>query len=133
VSHCKNSNCLPNATADNSTFAIHIEANVQFDCAIIALSERATEAAMDNWQAVRAQYPTQWVLIEAYDAYTQAGQRIIPRLELIAAFGDAWDAAWARYKALHYADCRREYYVVHTDRAALDIGVIDAFGRVVES
>jgi len=67
----------------------------------------------------------------SFDAYTQAGQRVIPHLELIADFGDGWDAAWSRYKALHHADPRREYYVVHTDREELDIGVIDAFGREV--
>lgn len=84
-----------------------------------------------NWQDLRAQYPRSWVIVEAFDAYTENGQRIIPRLELIAAFGDDWEAAWKRYKALHRAAKRREYYVLHTDREALDIGVLDAFWRVL--
>ena len=79
---------------------------------------------------MRQKYPSRWLLVEAFEAYTKAGRRVIPNLELIADFGDDWGAAWSRYKALHRADPRREYYVVHTDREELDIGVIDAFGRV---
>lgn len=84
-----------------------------------------------DWQTLRTQYPHSWLLVEAFDASTEGDQRIIPHLELIASFGSDWDAAWERYKSLHHADRRREYYVLHTDRETLDIGVIDAFGRVV--
>ncbi len=86
---------------------------------------------MMNWQELRLQHPHSWLLVEAFDAYTEGNQRIIPHLELIAAFGDDWEAAWERYKALHHADKYREYYVLHTDREALDIGVLDAFRRAV--
>jgi hypothetical protein len=86
-----------------------------------------------DWQAIRQQHPASWVLVEAFNAYTEAGQRVIPHLVLIAAFGDDWHEGWERYKALHHADRRREYYLLHTNRAELDIGVIDVFGRVVNS
>jgi hypothetical protein len=84
-----------------------------------------------NWQALRQRYPHSWLVVEAFGASTEHGQRVIPRLELIADFGADWEAAWERYKALHHTDKRREYYVLHTDREVLDIGVLDAFWRVL--
>ncbi len=84
-----------------------------------------------NWQELRERHPHSWLVVEAYGAYTDNGQRVIPRLELIAGFGDDWQAAWERYKALHHADKQREYYMLHSDREALDIGMLDSFRRVV--
>lgn len=85
-----------------------------------------------NWRELREQYRHSWLVVEAFNAYTENGRRIIPHLELIAAFGSDWKSAWERYKALHHADKRREYYMVHTDREQLDIGVLDSFRRVVD-
>jgi hypothetical protein len=55
---------------------------------------------------------------------------MINQVDLIAAFED-WQGAWQHYKALHHAHKDREYYVLHTDRADLNIGVIDTFGRII--
>ena len=84
-----------------------------------------------NWQEIRKRHPHSWLVVEAFEAYTDNGQRVIPHLELIADFGDDWQAAWERYKALHHADKQREYYMLHSDREALDIGVLDSFRRAV--
>ena len=84
-----------------------------------------------NWQEIRQKYPHRWVVVEAFGAYTENGQRVIPHLELIADFADDWKPAWERYEALHDADKWREYYVLHTDREELNIGVLDAFRRPV--
>lgn len=84
-----------------------------------------------NCHEIRTQYPHSWLLVEAFDAHTENGQRIIPHLELIAVFNQDWDATWERYQSLHRADKNREYYILHSDREALDIGVIDAFGQVL--
>lgn len=84
-----------------------------------------------NWQEIRAQYPHRWLVCEAIGAYTEGAERVIPRLEVVGAFDDDWHPAWAHFKQLHAEDKWREYYVLHTDREALNIGVIDAFGRVV--
>lgn len=83
-----------------------------------------------DWQVIRQRHPAAWVLVEAFNAYSHNGQRIIPHLELVAEFGEDWNKGWERYKALHHADRNREYYLLHTDRLELDIGVIDTFGRV---
>ncbi|MEP7293520.1 MAG: hypothetical protein ABI835_17170 [Chloroflexota bacterium] len=84
-----------------------------------------------EWQELREKHPHSWLVIEAIGAFTEDSQRVIPQLNLIATFGTDWQAAWDHYKTLHRADKQREYYVVHTDRAALDIGVLDSFWRVV--
>ena len=84
-----------------------------------------------NWQELRQNYPSNWLVVEAIDAFTENNQRIIPNLRFIAAFGSDWQAAWDHYKSLHRADKDREYYVLHTDRESLDIGVLDSFWRVI--
>jgi hypothetical protein len=85
-----------------------------------------------NWQEIREQYPSRWMVVEAIDAYTKGGERVIDKLEVVGAFGDDWQPAWELYKEVHHADRKREYYVLHTDRVELDIGVIDALGRIVK-
>ena len=82
-----------------------------------------------NWQELRGKYPHRWLVVEAIDAYTERGQRVIPHLELIAAFAEDWEPAWSCYQGLHEADKSREYYFLHTDREELNIGVLDAFLR----
>jgi hypothetical protein len=83
-----------------------------------------------NWQQIREQYPNRWVVVEALNAVTQGAQRVINELALDGVFDD-WESAWREYTSLHNADKWREYYMLHTDRAELNIGVIDSFGRVV--
>lgn len=83
-----------------------------------------------DWSQIRQHYPGQWVVVEAFDAYTEGDQRVIPRLEVIGVHDD-WRSAWEHYKQLHHADRLREYYMLHTDRTELDIGVMDGFRRVV--
>ena len=84
-----------------------------------------------NWQELRKNYPSSWLVVEAIGAFTENDQRVIPTLHFVAAFGSNWQVAWDHYKSLHLADKYREYYVLHTDRETLDIGVLDSFGRIV--
>lgn len=84
-----------------------------------------------TWDVLRKTYPHRWVLVEAFEAYTEKGMRILPHLELIADFDADWSAAWGRYRALHAADRSREYYILHTDQPVLEIEVLDSFGRIV--
>lgn len=86
-----------------------------------------------NWQAIREAYPHQWVLVEALDAKTVNGQRIIERMVLISEHGDSWKSVWEAYKRLHNAHREREYIFLHTDREELNIKVRDTFGRIVEN
>ncbi len=84
-----------------------------------------------NWQEIRRQYPHRWLLLEATRAQTQGAQRVVEEWRVVDDFGDDWEAAWAQYKHVHRSDRSREYYVLHTDRAELNIGVLDVFGRAV--
>jgi len=84
-----------------------------------------------NWQDIRVLYPDRWLLVEALDAFTKNGRRVVSAIHVHGDYGDNWNRAWEQYKELHQIDNQREYYVLHTSREALDIGVIDAFWRVL--
>ena len=84
-----------------------------------------------TWQELRTLYPDRWVLIEAIEAVTQSGHRIIALLQLVGDFDNNWSQAWEQYKSFHHADKQREYYVLHTSTETLNIGVIDAFGHIL--
>jgi hypothetical protein len=82
-----------------------------------------------TWNEIRQQYPHCWVLVEALDGYTQDNERVISQLALIETFADDWKPAWEAYKRWHHADQHREYYMLHTDREALNILVRGRFRR----
>jgi hypothetical protein len=84
-----------------------------------------------TWQELRTLYPDRWVLIEALEAATRDGHRVISLLQLVGDFDNNWPRAWEQYKLLHEADRQREYYILHTSNETLDIGVIDAFGHIL--
>ena len=84
-----------------------------------------------TWQELQTVYPDRWLLVEALEAATQGGHRVISLLQLVGDFEANWFEAWEQYKVLHHADRQREYYVLHTSNETLDIGVIDAFGRIL--
>lgn len=86
-----------------------------------------------NWQRIRELHPKNWVVVEALDGRTENGKRVIEQMSLHGVHGDDWKPAWEQYKTLHHTDKMREYYVLHTDREHLNIGVLDAFGRRVGS
>ena len=86
-----------------------------------------------TWDELREKFPKNWLLVEAIDAHTEGSQHIVNQLSLVDVFGDDGWAAWHRYVELHKVDSEREYYVLHTDRTELNIGIMDAFGlRPVE-
>lgn len=85
-----------------------------------------------NWDQIRELHPQSWVVVEALEAHTENGQRIINVMSLHDVCGSDWKSAWERYKELHAADRWKEYYVLHTDRVELNIGVVDTFGRRME-
>jgi hypothetical protein len=73
-----------------------------------------------NWENVRENYPNQWVLVEAIEAHTESGKRILEQLAVLNTFPDSL-IAMRSYKELHKKSPNRELYVLHTDRKALDI------------
>ena len=73
-----------------------------------------------NWMEVRQAYPHQWLLVEAINAYSDSGKRVLDRLAVLGAFCDSI-AAMQDYAELHREAPARELYVLHTDREALEI------------
>ncbi len=90
-----------------------------------------TRRLVIQWQEIRGYYPHCWVVVEAIDAYTDGANRIANQLNVIESFGENWKRAWDKYRELHHSDRWREYYVLHTDRVELNIGVMDEFRRAV--
>jgi hypothetical protein len=73
-----------------------------------------------KWVDVRQSYPSQWLLVEALTAHSEADQRVLDELAVIDVFGDS-TAAWQRYAQLHHDAADREFYILHTDREHLNI------------
>ena len=73
-----------------------------------------------RWSEIRHHYPEQWLLIEAIEARSQAGQRILDDIAVVATFSDSV-SAMERYTGLHHDAPQRELYVCHTTRDELEI------------
>jgi hypothetical protein len=73
-----------------------------------------------NWQEIRQHYPQQWLLVEATKARSEAGQRIVEQLAVVATFPDSVTALRS-YQHCHHEAPNREMYVLHTSRSTLNI------------
>jgi hypothetical protein len=73
-----------------------------------------------NWEKIRENYPNQWVLVEAIEAHSVLGKRILDQLAVLNTFPDSL-IAMRTYKELHKKSPNRELYVLHTDRKSLNI------------
>lgn len=73
-----------------------------------------------KWQDIRANYPRQWLLVEAIEAHSEASKRIIEQLAVINTFPDS-TGALQNYLQLHREAPDRELYVLHTSRDKIDI------------
>lgn len=80
-----------------------------------------------QWSEIRERYPRQWLLIEAVEAHSAEGQRILDDIAVIQSFPDSV-SAMEGYKKLHHKDPQRELYVLHTDRERIEIGEIRWLG-----
>jgi hypothetical protein len=68
-----------------------------------------------TWQEVRQYHPNTWLLLEALEAHSQDGFRILDKLAVISVFEDS-TSALNEYQALHRKDRARELYVLHSSR-----------------
>ncbi len=73
-----------------------------------------------KWKEIRARYPHEWLLVEAIEAHSENGKRILDKLVVVDVFAD-WQEAMRGYKQLHHKEPNRELFVLHTDRESLDI------------
>lgn len=72
------------------------------------------------WPEIRERYPHQWLLLEATEAHSSGGQRILERLIVLEICPDGL-SAMRRYGEIQGQDPRRELYVLHTDRDTVEI------------
>ena len=73
-----------------------------------------------EWEQVRKHYPYQWLLVEAIQARSESGKRILEQLTVVNLFPDGL-SAMKGYLRLHHESPERELYVLHTDRDKLDV------------
>ncbi len=73
-----------------------------------------------RWQEIRNHHPQQWLLVEAIEARSESGKRVLERLAVVDAFPDSAPAIQA-YARLHQEAPERELYVFHTSRETLDL------------
>ena len=73
-----------------------------------------------TWEEIRRHFSHQWLLLEAMEAYSEPGKRIVKQLSVLNTFPDSV-AAMKAYAKLHHEAPTRELYFFHTDREQLDI------------
>ncbi len=73
-----------------------------------------------RWEEVCIHYPSQWLLIEAVNAHSEANKRILDEIAVVNVFTNSQEAMHI-YAQLHHQNPECELYVVHTDRKTLDI------------
>jgi hypothetical protein len=77
-----------------------------------------------TWQEVRQYHPNTWLLLEALEAHSTDGHRILDDLAVLAVFPDG-NAAWQAYQELHRKDRARELYVLHSSKQ--DVAIEELF------
>ena len=73
-----------------------------------------------SWPEIRGHYPHQWLLLEATEAHSSKGHRILEGLTVLETCPDGL-SAMKRYGEIHGQDPLRELYVLHTDRETVEI------------
>jgi molybdopterin synthase catalytic subunit len=73
-----------------------------------------------DWDEIKQAYPDQWIVIEAMEAHSEGGLRVLDRVAVIATCPDGESAVDA-YRKLHDEFPEREFYFIHTSRATLQI------------
>ncbi len=77
-----------------------------------------------TWQEVRQYHPNTWLLLEALEAHSADGHRILDDLAVLAVFPDG-NIAWQAYQELHRKDRARELYVLHSSKQ--DVAIEELF------
>ncbi len=73
-----------------------------------------------QWQAIRENYPQQWLLLEAITAHSEGEMRVLDQLAVLGAYADSV-AAMQSYTQVHRESPALELYVFHTSRESLDV------------
>jgi hypothetical protein len=80
-----------------------------------------------KWPEARNRFPHQWLVVEALDARSELGRRLLGELAVVDQSPDG-ESAMRTYLKLHRQAPERELYVLHTDRENLDIAEQNCLG-----
>ena len=80
-----------------------------------------------TWSEVRRRFPDRSVLVEATEARSEEGLRLLDQIAVLESFDDGGEAM-KRYCALHRQSPHRELYVLHTQSEDLEIEEIPWLG-----
>lgn len=80
-----------------------------------------------KWPEARDRFPHQWVVIEALDARSELGMRLLEELAVVDQSPDG-ESAMRTYLKLHRQAPERELYVLYTDRENLEIAEQNSLG-----
>lgn len=80
-----------------------------------------------QWQDIRNHYPNQWLLLEALQAHSEGGHRILDQIAILGTYADSIHAL-QDYRQIHGKAPDRELYVFSTNREHLDIEERHWFG-----
>ena len=73
-----------------------------------------------KWENVREKYPNTWVLIEALEAESLNGERIVKKISVLNYFENS-EIAMKEYTEEHKKSPEKELYVCHTQNVTLQI------------
>jgi len=73
-----------------------------------------------RWAEIKESYPDQWLILEALEAHSESGLRVLERVAVIATCPDG-ECAVDAYRKLHEEFPEREFYFIHTSRETLQI------------
>jgi len=73
-----------------------------------------------KWKDIRDEYPDSWILLEAIEAQSDHGKRVVDKIAVLDKFNNS-DEAMSAYRELHKKNPKRELYVAHTKNKDLEI------------
>ena len=73
-----------------------------------------------KWKDIRDEYPDSWILLEAIEAHSDQGKRVVDKIAVLDRFNNS-DKAMIAYRELHKKNPERELYVAHTKNKNLEI------------
>ncbi len=73
-----------------------------------------------DWSEIQAAYPDQWLILEALEAHSEEGLRVLDRVAVISTCADGENAV-ETYRKMHLEFPEREFYFIHTSRETLKI------------
>ncbi|TDO71133.1 hypothetical protein DFR79_1519 [Halanaerobium saccharolyticum] len=73
-----------------------------------------------KWKDIIDKYPDCWILLEAIEAHSDHGKRVVDKIAVLDKFNNSEEAMKA-YRELHKKYPERELYVAHTKNKDLEI------------